>query len=85
MKKLSLSLAALLVMFACSNASAAVVRVGPVRVVRRPVVARAAYVAPAPLYGAGVRATIRARRATGREIIHDHRVETLQELQDALW
>jgi hypothetical protein len=83
MKKLSLSLAALLVMFACSNASAAVVRFGAVRVVRRPVVARRAYVAPA--YRPAVRATVGARRATGRAIIHDHRVETLQEIQDALW
>ena len=82
MKKLSLTLAALLVMFACSSASAAVVRVGPVRVVTRPV-ARARYVAPA--YRPAARATVRARRATGRAIIHDHRVETWEALQDALW
>ena len=82
MKKLSLSLAALLLMLACSSASAAVIRVGPVRVATRPV-ARARYVAPAAR--PAVRATVRSRRATGRQIIHDHRVETLQELQDALW
>ena len=83
MKKLCLSLAALLVMCACSNASAAVVRVGRVRVVTRPVAARRAYVPPA--YRPAVRATVRDRRATGREIIHDHRVDTWQALQDALW
>jgi uncharacterized membrane protein len=82
MKKLTLSLAALLVMLACSSASAAVVRVGPVRVVTRPV-ARARYVAPA--YRPAVRATVRSRRATGRQIIHDHRVDRLQAIQDALW
>jgi len=82
MKKLSLSLAALVVMLACSSASAAIVRVGPVRVVTRPV-ARARYVAP--IARPAVRATVRARRAESREIIHDNRVETLQEIQDALW
>jgi len=83
MKKLTLSLAALLVMLACSSASAAVVRVGPVRVATRPVAARRAYVAPA--YRPAARATVRARRATGRAIIHDHRVETLESIQNALW
>ena len=82
MKRLTLSLAALLVMLACSSASAAVVRVGPVRVVTRPV-ARARYVAPAAR--PAVRATVRTRRATGREIIRDHRVQTWEDLQDALW
>ena len=82
MKKLSLSLAALLVMLACSSAPAAVVRVGRVRVVTRPV-ARSRYVAPS--YRPAARATVRSRRATGREIIRDHRVETWEALQDALW
>ena len=81
MKKLSLTLAALVVMLACSSASAAVVRVGPVRVRTRPV-ARAAYVAP--VARPAVRATVRDRRTTAREIIHDNRVDAWYEIQDAL-
>jgi len=73
MKKLALTLAALMLMFACSTSSAAVVRVGRARVVARPVVARPAYVAPRPVARAAVRTTVRTHRHDVRHAVHDHR------------
>jgi hypothetical protein len=69
MRKLALTLAALMLMFACSTSSAAVVRVGRARIVTRPVVARRAYVAPRPV----ARAAVRTHRHNVRHAVHDHR------------
>jgi len=85
MKKLTLTLAALMLMFACSTSSAAVVRVGRARVVARPVVARPvvarpAYVAPRPV----ARAAVRTHRHDVRHAVHDHRQAAWNNFLDAV-
>jgi hypothetical protein len=84
MKTLALSLAASLAILSSSTASAAVFRIGPVRVVTRPAAVRPAYpvrVAPAP----AVRAAVHTRRATARGIVHQRREEAREMIHDVLW
>ena len=85
MKKLTLTLAALMLMFACSTSSAAVVRVGRVRIATRPVVARAvvarpAYVAPRPV----ARAAVRTHRHNVRHAVRDNRQAAWNNFLDAV-
>ncbi len=80
MKKLTLTLAALIVMFACSTSSAAVVRVGRARIVTRPVVTRPVYVAPRPV----ARAAVRTHRHNVRHAVHDRRHTAWNNFLDAV-
>jgi hypothetical protein len=85
MKTLLLSLAAVLALSLPSNASAFVVRVGPVRVAARRAVVRPhrpAYVAPPPVYRPLAREAVQERRENIRESIHERRAYVWEVLQD---
>ena len=86
MKALALSLVASLAILsssAASSASAAVFRIGPVRVATRPAAPRPVRVARAVRRPA-VRSVVHDRRSTAWGIIHDQRQQTWHMLHDAL-